>query len=249
MSDDLARLAAPFPRDLEQNLRKGGTNLTYLPISAVIARTNEVLGMDWSYTVVSTEVVGDWVIAHVRVRVERYLPAASDAELQVGHWESTERDGFGGQEIKHRRDGQILDMGHDFKGAVSDALKKALQAFGVGLYLATHDESLRSTFDDGKAAGAGAVRPRPDDLPGGDTAPAAGTPDVRDALLELAERSKSLGFTPAELRKVASKALGRTIKKASDIATHDDVEKVNQHLDLVEEAKKEQEADDKEEAA
>lgn len=215
MSDVLEQLGAPFPKSTESSLKKGGTTLTYIPVSAVIARTNEVLGLDWSYRVISTEVVDGWIIAHVRVFTAH-----------------TERDGFGGQEIKHRRDGQILDMGHDYKGAVSDALKKALQAFGVGLYLATHDESLSSTFVKEKAAGAAADEQRPQDLRG-DPAPAA-TADVGASLKALAKRGKDLGLSSADLRGVASQVLGRVIAKASDITLEEDIELVQQRLDDLE---------------
>ena len=215
MSDVLEQLAAPFPKSTESSLKKGGTTLTYIPVSAVIARTNEVLGLDWSYRVISTEVVDGWIIAHVRVFTAH-----------------TDRDGFGGQEIKHRRDGQILDMGHDYKGAVSDALKKALQAFGVGLYLATHDESLSSTFVKEKAAGAAADEQRPQDLRG-DPAPAA-TADVGASLKALAKRGKDLGLSSADLRGVASQVLGRVIAKASDITLEEDIELVQQRLDELE---------------
>tara|TARA_R110000824_G_scaffold7817_3_gene35314 strand:+ start:1214 stop:1885 length:672 start_codon:yes stop_codon:yes gene_type:complete len=215
VSDVLEQLAAPFPKSTESSLKKGGTTLTYIPVSAVIARTNEVLGLDWSYRVISTEVVDGWIIAHVRVFTAH-----------------TERDGFGGQEIKHRRDGQILDMGHDYKGAVSDALKKALQAFGVGLYLATHDESLSSTFVKEKAAGAAADEQRPQDLRG-DPAPAA-TADVGASLKALAKRGKDLGLSNADLRGVASQVLGRVIAKASDITLEEDIELVQQRLDDLE---------------
>jgi len=215
VSDVLEQLGAPFPKSTESSLKKGGTTLTYIPVSAVIARTNEVLGLDWSYRVISTEVVDGWIIAHVRVFTAH-----------------TERDGFGGQEIKHRRDGQILDMGHDYKGAVSDALKKALQAFGVGLYLATHDESLSSTFVKEKAAGAAADEQRPQDLRG-DPAPAA-TADVGASLKALAKRGKDLGLSSADLRGVASQVLGRVIAKASDITLEEDIELVQQRLDDLE---------------
>ena len=215
MSDVLEQLGAPFPKSTESSLKKGGTTLTYIPVSAVIARTNEVLGLDWSYRVISTEVVDGWIIAHVRVFTAH-----------------TERDGFGGQEIKHRRDGQILDMGHDYKGAVSDAVKKALQAFGVGLYLATHDESLSSTFVKEKAAGAAADEQRPQDLRG-DPAPAA-TADVGASLKALAKRGKDLGLSSADLRGVASQVLGRVIAKASDITLEEDIELVQQRLDDLE---------------
>jgi recombination DNA repair RAD52 pathway protein len=42
--------------------------------------------------------------------------------------------------IKCERD--IVDLGDEFKGAISDALKKAAQHFGVGLYLARDTEAI-----------------------------------------------------------------------------------------------------------
>jgi hypothetical protein len=52
------------------------------------------------------------------------------------------KDGFGGQKIKRTKAGEIVDLGDEFKGAFSDALKKAAQQFGVALYLARSDEAL-----------------------------------------------------------------------------------------------------------
>ena len=140
------------------------------------------------------------------------------------------RDGFGGQQIKHTRAGAILDLGHEYKGAVSDALKKGLQAFGVALYLAS-DESLESTFDD-TAAGPERGRPSPPSNSG-----SAATPedDVADELKKLAARAKEMGISPAGVRAVASGVLGREIKKASDIKTHDEIEAISMSLDAKEE--------------
>jgi len=41
------------------------------------------------------------------------------------------------------KNGDPVDLGDEMKGAVSDSLKKAAQALGVGLYLARSDESLQ----------------------------------------------------------------------------------------------------------
>ena len=214
--DLLAQLAAKFPKKIESSLSKGGKPLTYIPVSAVISRANEVLGLGWSYQVMSTERDDDWIIAHVRVTV-------------VNGEGCSMRDGFGGQQIKHTRAGAILDLGHEYKGAVSDALKKGLQAFGVALYLAS-DESLESTFD--TAAGPERGEPSPPSTSG----PAA-TPeeDVSDELKKLAARAKGMGISPAGLRLIASGALKREITKASDIKTHDEIEAVYGSLDAKEE--------------
>ena len=215
--DALAQLAAKFPKKIEASLSKGGKPLTYIPVSAVISRANEVLGLGWSYQVMSTERDDDWIIAHVRVTV-------------VNGEGCSMRDGFGGQQIKHTRAGAILDLGHEYKGAVSDALKKGLQAFGVALYLAS-DESLESTFDD-TAAGPERGRPSPPSNSG-----SAATPedDVADELKKLAARAKEMGISPAGLRLIASGALKREITKASDIKTHDEIEAVYGSLDAKEE--------------
>ena len=116
-------LSAPFPKEVERQLDKGGTSLTYIPVSEVIVRLNDVFGsLGWSYTLVKCErdvLDPDFLVAHV--------------SMTVG---DITRDGVGGQKIKRTRAGEILDLGDEYKGAVSDALKKAAQSFGVGLYLA-----------------------------------------------------------------------------------------------------------------
>ena len=65
----LERLSEPFPKEVERTLRKGGTLLTYIPVSEVITRLNNVLGVDgWSYAVKDCHrdaVAPDWIIAHV----------------------------------------------------------------------------------------------------------------------------------------------------------------------------------------
>ena len=52
------------------------------------------------------------------------------------------RDGVGGQKIKISKNGEPVDIGDEVKGAVSDALKKAVQTLGVGLYLARSEEAI-----------------------------------------------------------------------------------------------------------
>lgn len=130
--DLLASLSTPFPSNVERTLSKGGASLTYIPVSEVINRLNRVLGVDgWSFEIVRCErdaLDPDFIVAHVRI-------TASSLGNVI-------KDGFGGQKIKRTRNGDIVDLGDEFKGAVSDALKKAAQQFGVGLYLARSEEAL-----------------------------------------------------------------------------------------------------------
>lgn len=128
-------LSEAFPQEMERTLNKGGTSLTYIPVSEVINRLNKVLGVDkWSFTIVRCErdaIDPDFIVAHVRI--DWY---GDDASQFVS------RDGFGGQKIKRTKQGQIVDLGDEFKGAISDALKKAAQTLGVGLYLARSEDAM-----------------------------------------------------------------------------------------------------------
>lgn len=130
-----AELAEPFRPEAERILVKSGTKLTYLPVAEVITRLNTVLGVgNWSSTILNCERDQhdpDFVIAHVR------LSAVIEGNTVV-------HEGFGGQKVKRIRSGDILDLGDEYKGAVSDALKKAAQQFGVGLYLARHEDVIEA---------------------------------------------------------------------------------------------------------
>lgn len=132
-------LSEQFPSEVERQLKKGGTYLTYIPVSEVINRLNKVLGFDgWSYEIIKCErdaLDPDFIVAHVRLSV---FPGADK-------FVSVTKDGFGGQKIKRTKTGEIVDLGDEFKGAVSDALKKAAQALGVGLYLARTEEAMEAT--------------------------------------------------------------------------------------------------------
>lgn len=128
-----AQLSEPFPREVERQLKKGGASLTYIPVSEVITRLNKVIGIEhWSSEILMCERDkddNDFIVAHVRLVVN------IDGKTVT-------KDGFGGQKIKRTKTGEIVDLGDEFKGAVSDALKKAAQQLGVGLYLARSDEAL-----------------------------------------------------------------------------------------------------------
>jgi hypothetical protein len=103
----------------------------------VITRLNKVLGIDsWSFNILSCDrdsLDPEYIVAHVRL---------------IWHTDATRpectivRDGFGGQKIKRTKAGDIVDLGDEMKGAVSDALKKAAQTLGVGLYLARSEEAM-----------------------------------------------------------------------------------------------------------
>lgn len=144
----LNSLSEPFPSEVEKQLKKGGASLTYIPVSEVITRLNKVLGVDmWSYEIIKCErdaLDPDYIVAHVRLSAT-FVPTEKAPNIIVT------KDGIGGQKIKRTRNGDILDLGDEMKGAVSDALKKAAQHFGVGLYLARSEESMHLEYAEEQA--------------------------------------------------------------------------------------------------
>lgn len=133
----------PFPPEFERQVKKGGASLTYIPISEVITRLNKVVGIDkWSFTINYCErdkSDPDFVVASVSLRV--MFGSGDKQEMII-------RDGIGGQKIKRTKQGDIVDLGDEFKGAVSDALKKAAQTLGIGLYLARSEEALEADIEE-----------------------------------------------------------------------------------------------------
>lgn len=131
MSDLYQKLSEHFPREMERTLNKGGANLTYIPVSEVINRMNKVLGVDnWSFSIKGYTEIGDSIVAHVAVVV-------------IIDGKEVTREGVGGQKIKRiKATGLAVDYGDEVKGAVSDALKKAVQTLGVGLYLARSEDAM-----------------------------------------------------------------------------------------------------------
>jgi recombination DNA repair RAD52 pathway protein len=149
----LTDLSEPFPPEMERELRKGGTTLIYIPVSEVIARLNRIFGVrGWSTEIIKCErdaLDPDFIVAHVRLSV-----------TMDGGWGAVvTKDGFGGQKIKRTKQGEIVDLGDEFKGAVSDALKKAAQQFGVGLYLSRSDEALNLEIERDHATNAPQIDP------------------------------------------------------------------------------------------
>jgi hypothetical protein len=92
---------------------------------------NKVIGVGkWSLKVQSFVEIGDSIVAHVTV-----IASIDGNEVT--------RDGVGGQKIKRvKATGVAVDYGDEVKGAVSDAFKKAVQTFGIGLYLARSEDAI-----------------------------------------------------------------------------------------------------------
>lgn len=128
-------LYAPFPEEMEKVMTLSGVNLKFIPVSEVINRLNKVLGVDgWSFEIISCDEVStnvDELSAHVSLTVD------------FGNGKRVVKHAVGGATIKRiKSTGKPLDYGNSRKMAVSDALKKAAQQLGVGLYLSRSADAI-----------------------------------------------------------------------------------------------------------
>lgn len=143
LNDVLNSLKEPFPSNVIRKLKKGSANLDYVPISEVIARLNRYTP-NWS--IVEAD-------AFISPADPNFVIGKVTIEVIFGYDENgnpikRRHIGYGGQQIKFKKDGSgTVDLGDEFKGAQSDALKKAAQQLGVGLDLARTDEALQWDAD------------------------------------------------------------------------------------------------------
>jgi len=120
-------LTARFDSTYEKN------GFTYVSGEQVVTRLNEALGVfGWNFEVLSHlhDLDADEIIVQGRLRAY---------DENSGQWVT--RDQWGSQKINRRKDGSILELGFDYKGATTDCLKKCATLLGVALYLSAKDEA------------------------------------------------------------------------------------------------------------
>ena len=138
-------LSAEFDPAALSTLDKGGARLTYIPIAEVVNRLNSVLD---DFSVIEADAFPapndpQWIIGKAK------LQATIDGQVRTAV-------GFGGVKVKlTRKDQTPVDLGDEYKGAVSDAIKKAAQLWGVGLYLARSETAATAVYEADEAHAAG----------------------------------------------------------------------------------------------
>lgn len=128
-----AKLAAPFDKTFQRQI-PGGRMLTYITGEQAQSRLTEVLGPNWCWRVDEVKVEQGNVLVRGVIGVTFYIQNYPGG-LTV------DRAGYGGSQIKLKRDGSILDLGNDVKAAETSAFKRAASKFGVGLYLYERSEA------------------------------------------------------------------------------------------------------------
>jgi hypothetical protein len=115
-------LERPFPPEAIKT-RPGayGGSLSYLEGHTVIARLNEAFGGNWSFEVVTHEILDEEVLVLGRLRAE----TVNVVKMSFGSSRITRDD----------RTKKPIAIGDDLKAAATDALKKSATLLGVGLNL------------------------------------------------------------------------------------------------------------------
>jgi hypothetical protein len=113
-----ASLTRPFePHQIRQRPGQHGRTLSYVDVTAVIARLNEACD-EWSFEITEHQVMDGEVIVLGKLTADGVVKTA-----------------FGGSTITIDKAGAVVSVADDLKAAASDALKKSASLLGVGLEL------------------------------------------------------------------------------------------------------------------
>ncbi len=128
-SKALGVVTRPLPKDkIKQRPGKGGMTFNYISADLVIDLLNEAFDHRWSTTIVSSTMHENTAVVGLELTVH-------DADGNSIH-----KQQFGSCET-----GRGMGPGEAFKGAASDALKKAATLLGIGLELYQDDDTSSSS--------------------------------------------------------------------------------------------------------
>ena len=157
---DLAEmLTAPTPKDIiEERPARGGTMVKYVAGPNFITRLNDCFGFLWSYDVPHAFELNGQIVnkgqltVHVPVpkkkTIKKYVEDGKIIEEESVEYERWDviKTQWGSSEIKRyakdvsgkggkviHKAGDVIDLGDDYKGAATDAMKKCATQFGIFL--------------------------------------------------------------------------------------------------------------------
>lgn len=108
------------PAQVYKRPGKGGKTWDYVTVSYVQRVLDFTFGFNWDFDVVEHGKEADhvWVLGRLTVR----NPQGTQSIVKTQ---------FGRSEVKHKKEGGMLDYGNDLKAATSDALKKCASMLGI----------------------------------------------------------------------------------------------------------------------
>lgn len=150
-----AKAAEPFPEEDHLSDVRGGVSITYVTGERVLTRLNETWGVHgWAFQIIEKwkDEDADECVVHGRLTVykrQELQDFTDDGETTAENMtrvretiHSVIHEQFGSQKIKRSRgSGRPLDIGFDWKGAATDALKKCASLAGIALYLWNKSET------------------------------------------------------------------------------------------------------------
>jgi len=113
-------LEKPFTREqIKQRAGHSRQSLDYVEGHTVIKRLNDALDGQWSFEIVSQDIMEQEVLVLGKLSAEGFVKSQ-----------------FGASSITRiKESGEIISLADDLKAAATDALKKCATLFGVGLHL------------------------------------------------------------------------------------------------------------------
>ena len=207
-------LEKPFePSQIKQREGNFGKTLDYIEGHAVIQRLNDALEAEWSFSVISHEVLKETD----EVIVLGELRAANVVKTQFGSSKIT----------RAKNSGEPISLADDYKAAATDCLKKCATLLGVGLHLYNGDKAPAGRPENG---GSGSRQPyQKPNTPEGNGDRKGGNGDggriTNKQLGYIVNLGKSLKMNSKDLDQEAVKAFGSklaylTVKDASAFIDH-----------------------------
>ena len=127
------------PEQIKQRSGKQGKTLDYIEGHSIIQRLNDVFDGNWSFEIVSHEILEEEVIVKGRLSADEVI-----------------KNQFGSSAITRAKEtGAIVNLADDLKSAATDSLKKCATMLGVGLYLYSGQPDSTEGKDSGQPAGEG----------------------------------------------------------------------------------------------
>lgn len=107
------------PEQIKQRSGNFGKTLDYIEGHSIIQRLNDAFDGNWSFEIVSHEILEEEVIVKGRLSADEVIKTQ-----------------FGSSTITRAKEtGAIVNLADDLKSAATDSLKKCATMLGVGLYL------------------------------------------------------------------------------------------------------------------
>ena len=199
-------LEAPFPEG-QVKTRPGafGGSLSYLEGHTVIGRLNDAFDGNWSFEIMSHQILDEEVLVCGKFRAE----SAGVVKMAFGS-SSITRD---------RQTGKMVNIGSDLKAAQTDALKKAATLLGVGLYLYAGGNGESAQADERPFDEDLRTRPaRPGNGQSGNVNPQGGNGRITNRQVSaIFAIARERAMTNPQVRSLAQERFNRTVDYLSKI--------------------------------